>query len=470
MYPQPNPRRSPITPQFNPIIQLSPRRVVTTDEVPVVVDPLPVTFSPRTTVSPPRTTTSPPRVVEYGNFEPRITIAPPRLIEPPVIVSPRRGLRMPERVTTLPPPVRDIVRFNQQETISLDDLPRDVLIELLINLPPGRLSALCGTNIALSKLCNDEQFLKNLITRKYGVSIDLIPGQTIKEKYAFISQFDPRYFTDPYFVMISPQYKQYYGLNYAYGGTPNVALNNIISIQNDAYMADDIYILKNFDPVQTPGGTFQPPGQFSLRLVNLLSGAIMTQSQPFANAIISILMERIPIEDFPYYNISFRYPYILSILYNMDKTKELLEHYYDRKDPHLLGGMTDEIAIRDSTHVLDRFISYPRLLVDDLYWNLVKKGKLDLAEYVLDKLRNIGIDPYDPELMPSPLDTLRWYIYHGKIDRIKYLLKYVTPTQREIDFAIEREEQKGFHNLARIVQGLPEVVEEIEDDAEVVDA
>ena len=91
MYPQYSPKKSStyqVTPQFNPTVQLSPRRVVRTIE-----EPLPVAFSPRTTVSPPR------RVVRTAEeplpvtFSPRPTVSPPRVVEydePVVTVSPER--------------------------------------------------------------------------------------------------------------------------------------------------------------------------------------------------------------------------------------------------------------------------------------------------------------------------------------------------------------------------------------------
>ena len=458
MYPQYSPRQSPLyqtEPQFNPTVQLSPRRVIPTAE-----DSLPVTFSPRTTVSPPRTITSPPRVIEYGNFEPEIAIVPPRVVEydePVVTISPERVLRMPERVTTLPPRT---VEYNEPGDTTLSDLPDDVLIELLINLPPGKLNSLCGTTPALSRICNDEYFLRNLITRKYGVNVDMIPGQTIKEKYAFISLFDPKYFTDPNFVQIKPSQERDFGLNYTSRKNPNDALNTILSILNDSQTADDINVLKEFNRT---GKRHMRYGLFSPLLSGLLLGAIMTKSQSFANHIVSLLMSRISENDLPYYYASIRYPFTLSIVYGMVDTTKLISNYYFH-DPKLRDEIVTEIVETNSIEVLERLSPYIDFDIK-LYWNLVRRNRYDLADYLLRQLREAGTDPYSGEqLKKNAFIVLRMAISNGNVDRVKYLMKYMTPTQFEINLAT----RKGFLNIARILQGQPEV-EEVEDDMDIVD-
>lgn len=454
MYPQYSPKKSSTTPQFNPTVQLSPRRVINASE-----DQLPVTFSPRTTVSP-------PRVIEYDNFEPEIAVSPPRVVGPPVTISPRRVMRMPEQVTSLPPPVRDIARFDQREDTTLTDLPNDVLIELLINLPSGKLNSLCRTTPALSRLCDDEQFLKDLITRKYRISINLIPGGTIREKYVFISRFNSRYFTDPDFVKISRSYEKDFGLDYTSRKTPVDALNTIISIFIDSQTVDDINVLKNFDVIRTKIGTVARPGEFSPRLVSLLSGAVMTKSQSFAEQIISILGTRIAVQDRGDYVVSFRPPFILSMAYGMDNTAALLAQYYDyQSDPQLRSEIIGEILGLDSIEILDRLIPFIGLNID-LYWRLVSGKKYDLADHVLIQLRETGTDPYSGEqLKKNTFIGLRLAISNGNIDKVKYMMKYMRPTQYEIDLAI----RKGFNNIARVLQGLPEIEEEIEDEMDIVD-
>ena len=392
-------------------------------------------------------TISPPRApIEYDDFEPITRISPPRVIE------------------EMRPPI--VYRSPEPEAVTLTDLPRDVLIELLINLPPGRLFDLCGTSSALSRLCNDESFLRNLIVRKYGVSINMIPGGTIKEKYAFISQFDPRYFTDPDFVKITANYKRYYGLNYTSRRNPNDALNTIVSILNDAQTADDINVLRRFDTLPLGVG-YKRVGSFSPRLVSLLSGAVMTKNQSFAKQIISILMNRITVGDHKAYNVSLRYPFILSVEYGMNEVRQLIKHYHNRDlDRILHRDILNEISELNSIEVLDRFIS---LLVLDtrLYWNMVHIGNYDLSDYILDKLRNKRDDPYGAR---SGIINLRVAISKGNINKIRYLMKYVTPKQNEIDLAI----RKGFPNIARILQGqdeeeIGEGIEEFEDDMDIID-
>ena len=481
MYPQYSPKKSStyqVTPQFNPTVQLSPRRVI-----PTVEDPLPVTFSPRTTVSPPRRviptveeplpvafsprpTVSPPRRVVRTveeplpvTFSPRPTVSPPRVVEydePVVTVSPERILRMPERVRTLPQPVRDITRFDQQGTVSLDDLPRDVLIEMLINLPPGKLNSLCGTTPALSRLCNDESFLKNLIVRKYGVSINMIPGQTIKEKYAFISQFDPRYFTDPNFVDIPRWYTRSFGSNYTSRKNPNDALNTVSSILNDVQTVDDINNMTDSATITRYAGEL-----VSLRTVTLLSGAVMTKSQLFMANILNIFGSRILPNNLPDYMDSLRVPYILSIEYGLEDIQSLIEQYYDRRsDLRFHLDIVVNAEMTDSDDVFFRLMKYISVH-QQLFWNLVRLKKINRADYVLERLIATGrANPFSAQTSAA---RLRDAIRSNDVETVKYLMKYMVPAQREIDLAI----RSGFNNIAAILQE-QDVEDEIKDEMDVV--
>ena len=385
MYPQYSPvgnyDQPPVyqtVPQFNPMIRLSPQIVpVIGPEPEPEPEPLSIRSSPPSTFYPPRVsieyrevepviTISPPRVprvprvpIGYDDYKPITRLSPPREVEP--IRSPVIRLGLPRVIEPIRPPVVRVsppkliepIRlpsvyqksepFNQLGGTTLTDLPDDILIELLINLPPERLSVLCRTSSTLSRFCNNENLLGDLIVRKYHVNVARIPGQTIKEKYIFISQFDPRYFTDPNFVIIPRIYELNYGLNYTSRRNPNDALNTIVSILNDSQTADDINILKSYPVLKDPDGEkYIQSGFFSPRLVSLLSGAIMTQSQSFAKQIILILAARISAQDRDMYTISMRGPVALALLYKINDTYYLIDFLmqsFDKKhnqDPESL--------------------------------------------------------------------------------------------------------------------------------------
>lgn len=378
-------------------------------------------YSTPVTITPPRI----PRVpIEYEEDEPVITLSPSRVIKE----------------------IRPRVMYQdlEPEPTTLTDLPRDVLIELLVSLPPGRLSALCGTSSALSRLCNDEQFLSELIGRKYKVTVDKIPGQTIKEKYVFISQFDPRYFTDPDFVKINPLYKRDFGLDYTSRKSPNDALNTIISIMVDSEFATDFDVFSSIYVTRANGFQYMKPGILNLRLARLLTGAMMTKSQSFVKLILSILTDhiyRMAIFSWNSYYNSFTYPYILSMEYGMNDIANILgQHRRHKRD--FVDDAVDEIAFMDSVDILDRFIPY--LGIDEnLFRRLVGRGKYELADYVLSKLRSMGT-PYI-----FRRGDLRGAINSGDIDETRYFMKYITPTEDDIRRAVEINHM----DIARILQG-----------------
>ena len=405
-----------------------------------------------------------------------VTITPPRVpIEyeaDPVIALPSRAIKE----------IRPRVVYQDFEPAptTITDLPRDVLVELLINLPPGKLTSLCRTNVSLSRLCNDEQFLSELIGRKYKITVNKIPGQTIKEKYAFISQFDPRYFTDPDFVKINPSYKRDFGLKYTSRENPNDALNTIMSITIDSQKEDEydesdeggedfgvnVTIRGKYeygaDDQFIPGSQGasnlrltrllenEHRGAFNLRLTRLLSGAVMTKSQAFVKQVLQILTEYL-LETYPSflyvafqrYGDSFRYPFILSIEYDMKDTTSLLAQYYDyRKDRHFVNDAVDEIAFTDSINILDYFLPYFDLN-ENLFRRLMEKGKYELVDHVSNKLASME------KLSAARRSNLTSAINSGNINTVRYLMKYIVPTQEDIYHALEI----GAVKIGRILYG-----------------
>lgn len=378
--------------------------------------------------------------------------------------------------TEYPQPVRDIAfsppkppieydpvlrPINQPGNVLFDDLPQDILIELLVNLPPDKLASLCGTSVGLSKLCNNEGFLRQLINRRYGVTVGLVPGQTIKEKYTFMTQFDPRYFTDPDFVKVSQSYKEEFGLDYTSRRNPNDALNTIISILNDSLTTEDINVLKisdadvNLFQRNFPGVTPGKLVNYSSRLTTLLSGAIMTKSRLFANEVILNVMDRISPDDLGDYQASLRYPFILSIEYGMESAIHALKYYYNpSRDLLLKLKIFEELIPIESIDVFDRFVPY---LTKNhaLFWTLVNRGRYDLADHILIRLRSGGMEIFNEQFGRT---YLRKLIDEGNVDKIRYLMKYMTPSQRSVDYAIKI----GRLNIARILQG-----QDIEEDMDI---
>lgn len=207
------------------------------------------------------------------------------------------------------------------------------------------------------------------------------------------------------------------------------------------------------------GMNISPKGHFSLNFVNLLSGAIMTKSEEFAGLILSMLMDRIAPDQLHHYYASLRYPFILSIIYGMNDITEAIRHYYD-----YIGDNEFAIeairALKDtqSLVILDQFIPY--LSLDNkIYWILIASKNFDLADYYLDKLRANGSDPYSEN---TARVAFRFAIGDRNIDKIRYLMKYIIPTQSDINIATK----KGFPDVVAVLQGQNIADDDIEDNIE----
>ena len=203
-------------------------------------------------------------------------------------------------------------------------------------------------------------------------------------------------------------------------------------------------------------------GSFNLRFVRLLSGAVMTKSQPFVKQVLDILADylvehgpssRYAKHIFQSYGDSLRYPFILAIEYDMKDTYELLGKLYDHhKDRYFTNDVVDEIAFTNSINVLDRILPF-FFHHGGLLLGLIERGKYELADHVLIEFRKRG------HLYSFSHSSLQEAIDHGNIGKIKYLMKYITPTQSQIDNAL----QAGAVNIARVLQGQPEIEEVIDE-------
>lgn len=65
-------------------------------------------------------------------------------------------------------------------------LPLDSQVEILLNLSSKELSRYCRSSHEINQICQSDAFLFNLITRKYHLSPDEIPGRDLREKYRFV--------------------------------------------------------------------------------------------------------------------------------------------------------------------------------------------------------------------------------------------------------------------------------------------
>ena len=332
-------------------------------------------------------------------------------------------------------------------------LPYEVLVELLLDSDPKDIASLCATSRQIRAICQDENFLFQFIRRHYPVSMDKIPGRTIKDKYDFISIFDRRYFTDPDFVRPSPHYIHDFGTNYTSRTNPDDALNTILSIWQDSETAE-LATMIGFKPLVRRSATTYRVGYYNLNFVNLLSGAIMTKSELFANSIIDIIVRRIfvPGQNIHvyrnHYAVSFRYPFILAVEYGMPQTISLLRQHYDPDmDLYLREEILHELTHVDSEEVFNRFLPY--LSTDNyVYWTLVRNNNYKLADYALSILDREGRNPYryDPGRARLMSD---FAIQTRDAERIRYLMKYLTPTQADIDEAT----RLGYLELIPVLQG-----------------
>jgi len=91
----------------------------------------------------------------------------------PRIISPR--IISPRRATTV-----------------LPYLNIDVLVQIVGNMTPKEISNLCGSSPQFAELCRSDEFYIALIHSKYGVTINNVPGLTLRDKFNYLSQFDWR--------------------------------------------------------------------------------------------------------------------------------------------------------------------------------------------------------------------------------------------------------------------------------------
>jgi hypothetical protein len=325
----------------------------------------------------------------------------------------------PQRTTTIPAPpiqIRPIANIPIIPLVPADfpagpagfqHLPQEVLIDLLMTVPPDKIALWCATNTQIRAICQSESFMLEMIRRRYRLSLDKIPGTTIAEKYGFISIFDSRYFMDPDFVRVSANYLDLFGPDYTSRKSSDDALETIISIWRDSTTAD-LSQLVQFKHFQLRhGGTETRSGAFNHNFVTLLSGAIMTKSEVFAKSILDILIQRLlstagrySLEQaFPGYSESFRYPFILSIEYGMPDTIKELRKYYDPYGERFNAGSTYEKEVLyeidgiNSDEILDRFLPYLNL-TKGRYWLSVYDDSYTFADRILNELLKRGQNPY----------------------------------------------------------------------------
>lgn len=311
---------------------------------------------------------------------------------------------------------------------TLSNLPYEVFVQLLINTPVSQIASLCQTNVQMARICQDEYFLRDLTIRKYRFNLGRIPGNTFTEKWQFLSQFDPRYFTDPEFIKIPPSFKRYIDLDYLSRKDPNDALDTIISILNDA-QTKDIYTMETF-PGRSGGETI------NRNLSAILAGAILTKSQPFAQAIASIILPRIHPDYKDSYKNSLRFPFELSLLYGMTEVTNLISQYYDYKSDRLFRRDLFELirasirgsmrGIADPIKEVERFVPY--VDAKELYWYLVRLNQYELA----DRLKNKSGEDFHSSHTEA-MNTLRSAIYARNLERIRYVMQYYTPHEELID-------------------------------------
>lgn len=284
-------------------------------------------------------------------------------------------------------------------------LNTDTLIKIFATLTPEKIEEILS-DVELNQLYNNEEFLAQLITTKYKVNLAKVPGNTMLEKYRFMSMFEAKNFP---------------------GLSTDQILDRVSRILKDAKELD-LTTLEWTDASRT--------AMISRNLHKTLEYAFLTRSPKFIKMIIDILVSRIhPDYIITHYSRSFRASFITSIVLGFSDITNTLAQYYDyRKDSEF------PMLLRQASHVYKNMKTFKNLepyitLIPEDFWALLSKKRFALAEYVYGKLTQRGINPFADAL--GVTDEYSAAIANGDVDTIKFMLKYVDPPQESIDFAME---------------------------------
>jgi hypothetical protein len=243
-----------------------------------------------------------------------------------------------------------------------------------------------------------------LQTEHLGIPLDIIPGDSLGDKFMFMNMFD---------------------WNYVPGCTIDEKFDYINEIREDAF-TKQIDTIEYISVIIAENGRRinncerDPQYSFNGDLRHILQRAVHTHSAAF----IRYLMERI-IWPFlrgvglgPYIN-SFRRPFIEALLYhNQDMLDVLYEYYKPEMDIFFRDEALYHILRTDDP--MGYYMCKLYCDIDCTFWNALNKNAPDVAEYI--RMRRIVSGHTDPITNKARvIKTLDFARLHKKTKIVRYL-------------------------------------------------
>ena len=200
--------------------------------------------------------------------------------------------------------------------MSFLQLPLDAQIEFLLNLSPEETSRYCRSSLEVNRICRSNEFLNQLIVRKYGLNPNEVPGASLSEKYQFIALFD--------WTKIP-------------GATRPEQLRYILRIIREAAESDiSLRQTPGYTNRYGDGDTFQGGILYSEALTDIVLRAIRTGDPQLVYLVLTELVRRIPPQDLPLYNHAFLHAFAEALRLEDPRIIQMIHPYYD---PSLANGL-----------------------------------------------------------------------------------------------------------------------------------
>lgn len=282
---------------------------------------------------------------------------------------------------------------------SLAELPRDTIYEILLNLDPADLISQCESSYQFNRLCQQPVFLMNYF-RRFGMDQAQIPGQTIRDKIQFLSEFN--WAAVPGETLHD---KGRFILDVIQNTNVPNAGQFILNIVHNANTGD----LNTF--TQEHYGGPEPQSYFlgqdymiNRTFRNVLGKAVQTGNPRFVQLVLDLLISRIGLQNLPNYLNSFRDPLVdvlaaarrpgspVSPQIWTEIANIILRYYDPRQDPVIFrGDYASAIRQGDLPRVRGLAMIFPP--DEEGFWMAVSNGRAQVASFLLNSLQRLGINP-----------------------------------------------------------------------------
>lgn len=232
--------------------------------------------------------------------------------------------------------------------MSFLELPLDSQIELLLNLSSKELSRYCRSSHEINQICQSDEFLFNLITRKYGLNPQELPGMTLREKYQYLINYLHEVATADITIKREYDYINPYG------------------IMNQWLHGHFVDYSKSFDEI--------------------LRNVIKTGNPRLVNLVLNELIQRIPPEELHRYDFNLISAFTEALKLGNSQIIQLLLPYYNSTKRPRQGDEVD----------------YSQSLLSGMLVDAIKEGNLDIIKRMLMYTKVIPTHVLYAEQQPRP--------------------------------------------------------------------